>query len=172
MDFKEGKGDMKNFCIKVMILIVLVSTLSLSVCRSADAVAIGVGKEAYDFTLKTLTGEKITLSNELKTKKVVLIFFTTWCPHCASAVPAANAFNKEYGEKVRVIAIDIQEPEAKVKNFAKKTKMTYAVAIDSTGVVANRYGVSGIPTIIAIGKNNKILYRGTHISSMKKRVEF
>jgi len=150
----------------------MLGLLSFAVVVNADAAAIGIGKEAYGFTLETLTGEKITLSTELKTKKVVLIFFTTWCPHCASSVPAANAFYKEYGEKVRVLAIDIQEPKDKVKKFAKKTKMTYAVAVDSTGVIANRYGISGIPTIIAIGKNNKILYRGTSISSMEKRVEF
>ncbi len=163
---------MKSFCIKAMFCVVMLSLLSSAVAVNADAAVIGVGKEAYDFTLETLTGEKISLRTELKTKKVVLIFFTTWCPHCESAVSDANAFYKEYKDKVRVIAIDIQEPEKKVKNFAKRTKMTYAVAIDSTGGVANRYGVSGIPTIIAIGKNNKILYRGTNISSMEKRVEF
>lgn len=163
---------MKMTYAKTVVFAVMFGLLNLNVCGSANAAPIRVGDEAYDFALETLTGEKIVLKTELKTKKVVLIFFTTWCPHCASAVSAANAFNKEYGEKVRLIAIDIQEPKDKVKSFAKKTKMTYAVAIDSTGVVANRYGVSGIPTIIAIGKNNKILYRGTSIDSMKKRVEF
>ncbi|MBL7073525.1 MAG: TlpA family protein disulfide reductase [Candidatus Omnitrophica bacterium] len=163
---------MKKMYAKAIVLAIMFSLLNLNICSNANAAPIGVGGEAYNFTLTTLTDEKISLSTELKTKKVVLIFFTTWCPHCASAVAAANAFNKEYGEKVRVIAIDIQEPKDKVKSFAKKTKMTYAVAIDSTGAVANRYGVSGIPTIIAIDKNNKILYRGTSISTMVKRVEF
>jgi len=138
----------------------------------AGAAPLGAGKEAFDFTLETLSGQKITLSEELKTKRAVLVFFTTWCPHCGATVPSTNTFSKKYAPGVRVIGIDVQESKSKVEDFVKRTKTAYDVVIDATGVVANRYGISGIPTVIAIDKNNKVLYRGTSITDMEKRVEF
>jgi len=159
---------MKSFYIKLIICVVMLGILS----AKAGAAPLGAGKEAFDFTLETLNGQKITLSEELKTKRAVLVFFATWCPHCGASVPATNAFSKKYAADVRVIGIDVQESKTKVEAFVKKTNIAYDVVIDTTGVVANRYGISGIPTVIAIDKNNKILYRGTSTIDMQNRVEF
>jgi len=159
---------MKSFYIKLIICAAMLGILS----TVAGAAPIGVGKEAFDFTLETLSGQKIALSEELKTKRVVLVFFATWCPHCGASVPATNTFSKKYAAGVRVIGIDVQESKPKVEDFVKRTKMAYDVVIDDTGVVASRYRISGIPTVIAIDKNNKVLYRGTSITDMEKRVEF
>jgi len=165
---KKGRLRMKSFYIKLIICAAMLGILT----AESGAAPLSAGKEAFDFTLETLSGQEITLSEELKTKRAVLVFFATWCPHCGAVVPSTNAFSKKYAADVRVIGIDVQESKSKVEDFVKRTQMAYDVVIDATGVVANRYGISGIPTVIVIDKNNKVLYRGTSITDMEKRVEF
>ncbi|MFH1395099.1 MAG: TlpA disulfide reductase family protein [Candidatus Omnitrophota bacterium] len=150
------------------VITVFILTLCISVC----AQPVSPGQNAPDFTLETLKGDRITLADELKIKKVVLVFFATWCPHCVSSVPQVNDFYLKNKDKVSVIAIDIQEPREKVESFMRKRRVEYPVVIDSTAAVSNNYGVSGIPTVIAIDKNKKVLYRGTSIVDLENKVGF
>ncbi|MBU0684136.1 MAG: TlpA disulfide reductase family protein [Candidatus Omnitrophota bacterium] len=160
------KNGIRRFVSLVMAVFVL------TICLPACARPVSPGQSAPDFTLETLEGAKIALTDELKTKKVVLVFFAMWCPHCVSSVPDVNAFYSKNKDKVSVIAIDIQEPRGKVESFIRKRNVEYPVVIDSTASVSNNYGISGIPTVIAIDENKKVLYRGTSIVDLENKIEF
>ncbi|MFH1665677.1 MAG: TlpA disulfide reductase family protein, partial [Candidatus Omnitrophota bacterium] len=97
--------------IKKMFLCVMVMALSLSACGRIESQAGPSGTKAAEFTLKTVDGKEITLSDELKNKKAVLVFGASWCPYCVKEIPEVNAFYSANKDKVSVIGIDIQESE-------------------------------------------------------------
>ncbi len=87
-------------------------------------------------------------------------------------VPDVNAFYARNKGKVNVLGVDIQESKAKVTAFAEKQGITYPVALDTDGKVAGLYQIRGIPSIIAIGEDGAVLFRGHGIKEMEKKVSF
>lgn len=111
-----------------VILIVLVLALAggaLS-CNSFSP------SEALNFTLPTLTGANITLS-ELKGTPVVLNFWATWCPHCGPELPYFEAVAQQSAGGIKVIAIDVGESNSTVQKFFGSYEPTMIVALDSNG---------------------------------------
>src|SRR3990172_5069800 len=53
----------------------------------SDVASPVAGRPAPDFTLQTVDGEAVTLS-DLRGQVVVLNFWATWCPPCRAEMPA------------------------------------------------------------------------------------
>jgi thiol-disulfide isomerase/thioredoxin len=84
--------------------------------------------ETPDFTLPTLTGANITLS-ELKGTPVVLHFWTTVCHTCVSELPYFEDVAQQSEGEIEVIAIDVRESVSTVQNFFSY-EPTMIVALD------------------------------------------
>ena len=153
-------------------ILVIALVFMIGACNGANSQpGTDLGK-APDFTLEKVSGGEIVLSDELKERNVVLVFFATWCPHCVAEVPSVNKFYSEYKDTVSVAGINIQENKAKVSNFIKKRKVEYPIALDSDGTVAGRYNVRGIPAVFAIDKSGKIIYTGHSVEEMKAKIKW
>jgi peroxiredoxin len=70
---------------------------------------------------------------------------------------------KEHGEKVAILAIDIQESQAKVASFAKRKGIAYRVLLDFKADVARLYNIVGTPTLVLIDEAGCIQYKGHDI---------
>jgi len=63
----------------------------------------------------------------LKSDKPVLVdFFAVWCPPCQAMMPLINKFAEDYGDKIKVCKINVDEAPQ----------------------VSQKYGVQSIPTFI------------------------
>ena len=154
-----------------ILFILIVSLLTLSACSKAEG-QLKVGDAAPDFTLETVTGEKIALSDVLKEKKVVLDFWASWCPPCVRAISELEEFYSENKDKVEIIGINIKESKPKVASFIRKKGISYPVVLDSDGKVAGLYNVRSIPTIVAVDKTGEMLYYGHSVKEMTGKVDF
>jgi cytochrome c biogenesis protein CcmG/thiol:disulfide interchange protein DsbE len=116
---------------------------------------------APDFTLKTLDGQEIILS-QLKGKVVLLDFWATWCGPCREAIPHLIQLYKAYRENgFEVIGMSLDKGDGEVvRNFAKSMDIPYPVVIATEEVVRN-YRVTSIPTTFFIDKEGKIRQRIT-----------
>ena len=103
-------------------------------------VAPEVGKQAPDFTLATMTGSEITLS-ELRGMPVVLNFWATWCGYCVAELGYFDAVAKERPGQITVVAINIGQDTPKVKQFFGDYKISFTVALDKDSDVASKYAV-------------------------------
>jgi thiol-disulfide isomerase/thioredoxin len=111
---------------------------------------------APDFTLKTIDGQEITLS-ELKGKAVLLDFWATWCGPCRESIPHLIQLYKTYRENgFEVIGISLDKGDAAVvRNFAKSMDIPYPIVM-ATEETARDYRVTSIPTTFFIDKEGKI----------------
>ncbi len=116
-------------------------------------------QKAPDFTLTTLNGDDITLS-DYRGKVVFLNFWATWCPPCRVEIPHFVDFMEEYEDFIVLgIALDPREFD-KVPAFVDKMGINYPVMLDKKGVSQNQYGpIRSIPTTFVINRDGEIVQK-------------
>ena len=92
---------------------------------------------------------------------VVLInVWATWCGPCRFEIPELEALQKRSGNGLKVVGISVDEGgEDSVKQFVADQKMTYMVAVDPDGRIANLLQTTVLPTSVLIDKRGKIVWR-------------
>lgn len=110
---------------------------------------------APDFTLKTLDGKTISLSN-VKGKVVLLDFWASWCAPCRKELPHIQKLANEFRDKGLIIYGINDEPIDKAIEFLKKNNYSLTVLHDDN-TVAHLYQVTGFPTIVFIDKDGRLV---------------
>jgi len=114
-----------------------------------------VGKE-----LPSLGVDYLGTAPEYKGKPVIVEFWATWCPPCRASIPHLNEVNKKFKEKGLVIIGVSDEDKKTVEEFRKTVPMEYNVALDKTGKLGEKFGITGIPHAFVVGKDGKIAWQG------------
>jgi len=119
------------------------------------------GKDAPDFTVTDINGQKHTLS-EYRGKNVMLIFWAIWCPPCIAEIPHLIELRKTISEdKLAMLAIsyiDWRNTTEAVKRFvAANPIINYTVTSTDVSTMPKPYNlVTGIPCSFFIDPNGKI----------------
>jgi peroxiredoxin len=117
------------------------------------------GDLAPDFTLTTLDGKKVQLS-ELKGKKVIVNFWATWCPPCKAEMPHMQNFYEDFSdeENVEILAVNLtsEDKEESVQNFVQDYGLTFPIPMDTKGVVGETFQAITIPTSYMIDTKGRI----------------
>ncbi|TFB09921.1 TlpA family protein disulfide reductase [Candidatus Marinimicrobia bacterium MT.SAG.2] len=124
--------------------------------------AIGTPDDDYqmapDFTLTSINGEEITLS-DYRGKVVVINFWATWCGPCRYEIPMLIEFQEQYGtDKLIVLGVAINSgSKEEVQKFAAEFNINYPIlhgSDEDLGKLVYLYGnFASIPsTFIVNGK--------------------
>ncbi|TFB13180.1 redoxin domain-containing protein [Candidatus Marinimicrobia bacterium MT.SAG.4] len=124
--------------------------------------AIGTPDDDYqmapDFTLTSINGEEITLS-DYRGKVVVINFWATWCGPCRYEIPMLIEFQELYGtDKLIVLGVAINSgSKEEVQKFADEFNIIYPIlhgSDEELGKLVYMYGnFASIPsTFIVNGK--------------------
>jgi len=114
------------------------------------------GHPAPDFTLQTMTGEPLALS-DLRGKAVVLNFWATWCPPCRAEMPELQAAYAAYAPGgLVVLGVNQAEDRATVQAFLDELGLTFPVVLDTQYEAASRYSVNSLPTTFFIDRDGVI----------------
>ncbi len=103
--------------------------------------AASAGEKAADFTLKSLDGSNVSLS-DYKGKVVLVNFWATWCAPCLKEMPKLNELQAELGEQgLQVISVSADDPkdQAKVKLTTKRMKYEPIVLLDTEAKAISSY---------------------------------
>ena len=103
-------------------------------------------KLAPDFTLNSLDGDPVTLS-QLRGKPVLLIFWATWCSQCRIELDYWKTAYDDYADQnLEILAVNVGESESQVSDFAEEKGLNIKVLLDSDSDVSDSYlGGRGIP---------------------------
>ena len=127
------------------------------------ALSAKVGEAAPDFSLDTLDGKTVKLS-DFRGKPVVLNFWASWCTPCRKEFPMlkdAYAAGKGKWSLVGVNTQDLVESDG--RNFAKAQGATWPNGFDADLAVKKGYGVTGLPETFFIDQDGIIrghIYQG------------
>ncbi len=124
--------------------------------------------EVHDFQIESIYGGEVSLGAYLGKKAVLMLFWTTWCPYCRSALIDLNG-EREYLKSmgIELLAINIGESPQKVISFVERIGLDFTVLLDRNFKVADSYGLLGVPTYIIINKSGKVVFSGNRFSKTK-----
>ena len=122
---------------------------------------VAVGAEAPDFTLQSMDGKEVKLS-DFKGKKVYLKFWASWCGPCKKSMPElmelATKEDRDF-EILSVIAPGLQG-EKTIDQFPKwyeeQGYKDIPVLYDTKGTTFQAYQIRSIPTEFLIDSQGKI----------------
>jgi thiol-disulfide isomerase/thioredoxin len=150
---------MKRHVIAVAALVAVVLGWAFMGRVHADNDTSGLqGKAAPDFSLKTIDGKDVKLS-DMKGSVVVLDFWATWCPPCRASLPHLNKVSQDKAladKGLKVYSINCKEKPDTAKDFLTKNNYSFNVALDSDGKTEESYAVTGIPTTVVVGKDGTV----------------
>jgi cytochrome c biogenesis protein CcmG, thiol:disulfide interchange protein DsbE len=120
-----------------------------------------VGKPAPDFALEVLTGgsagDRVHL-DELKGQAVILDFWATWCEPCQRIAPMLDRVSRKHnGKGLVVVGVNTSDQPGRAPAFAKEKGLSYPIVYDDGDQVAQRYGVTTLPTLVVINSKGAVL---------------
>lgn len=118
------------------------------------------GQLAPDFTLNTLDGKSLTLS-DLKGKKVVLNFWASWCPPCKEEMPHLQEYYEKYAEEdnVEIVGVNLTHTDGsieKIQQFVDSFELTFPIPLMEEAGVDQLYQVLTIPSTFMIDTEGRI----------------
>jgi peroxiredoxin len=116
------------------------------------------GFPAPDFTLDTLDGGQMTLS-DLRGQVVMINLWTSWCPPCRAEMPAINSVyqsNREKGLEVLAVNSTFQDSESAATAFVQEYGLSFPILLDRDGAVSRRYQLQALPTTYFIDRKGII----------------
>jgi cytochrome c biogenesis protein CcmG/thiol:disulfide interchange protein DsbE len=116
------------------------------------------GFQAPDFSLSTLSGETITLS-ELRGQPILINLWATWCPPCRAEMPDLQAVFDAYQEQgflVLAINATYQDSPASAATFVEKYELTFPILMDTSGETARLYQMRALPTSFFVDRKGII----------------
>ncbi|WP_338751520.1 TlpA disulfide reductase family protein [Bacillus sp. FJAT-52991] len=121
---------------------------------------IDVGEKAPDFTVKTIQGEEVSLS-DYEGKKVILNFWATWCPPCKAEMPHMQKYYEKEAEKnnVEILAVNLTKNDKgkeTVADFVKQYGLTFPILLDEEGTLGEQYQAFTIPTTYVLNTDGTV----------------
>jgi len=117
---------------------------------------IEVGKRAPDFTVYTIDGAAVTLS-QLRGKIVMVNFWAIGCGACVAEMPDIEAVYKTWaGKELRILAINAGDHPIYIRNFIAEQKTSLPIFIDSDRTAVRDYQISRIPRTFFIDSSGMI----------------
>jgi cytochrome c biogenesis protein CcmG/thiol:disulfide interchange protein DsbE len=140
---------------------VLVTPTNIPPTPDADSepTAIAGPPAAPGFTLKTLNGSQVSLS-QFRGHPVLINFWASWCAPCRLEMPElVRAYQAHQAEGFVILAVNVthQDTIQEAQRFAAEFDMSFPVLLDETGEVAdNLYQLRGLPSSTFVDSNGLI----------------
>jgi cytochrome c biogenesis protein CcmG, thiol:disulfide interchange protein DsbE len=152
-----AKGvNWRNVAIVAVVVLPIVALLAFGFGHDPHAVPFALkDTPAPDFTLRTLDGEQVRLS-DLRGKPVVLNFWASWCEPCKFEHELLQQASRYYGQSVAFLGVVYQDQEASVRRYLLDHPSAYRHTLDPDSKVAIDYGVSGVPESYLVDANGVI----------------
>lgn len=132
---------------------------SIPLLREGDGVAQGslVGRPAPNLVARDLDGRRWSLADG-DGRVVWVNFWATWCPPCATEMPAMQALAEAHPDDLLILGVDWGEGADRVGDFAERYAIAYPILLDPT--LDNFYrwsSADGLPRHYFVGPDGTVV---------------
>ena len=105
----------------------------------------------------TIDGKEIETGQHAG-KVLVVTFWASWCGPCRKELPLLEGIQRAGKDKVQVVAVNIEDRD-KFRQISKALapSLTLTLTHDFSKQSSDAYGVKGIPHLVIIGRDGKII---------------
>lgn len=131
---------------------------------SPSAGSPAVGEQAPTFLYTDLIRRGTVMFDTFeRNRPVLLLFLQTACRSCHREVLALKRFEAEL-EGVGVMAVFIDMTPRNVKKYVEENELPFTCTWDSSGEIAESYGITFSPTCFLLDASRKVVkvYKGFH----------
>ena len=115
------------------------------------------GSIMHDFELEDTNGNKLVLSELLGEYDCVLLnFWFINCPYCIMEFPELDKVAKEFGDKVKVIAINPVDRPAATKDYKDNSTLSFDMVSDP--YIAMGFGFDAYPVSVVIDRYGMVAF--------------
>lgn len=97
-------------------------------------------------------------------RPVALIFWQSWCRSCLEEAPQLARDVEQWRDQIDFFGVvpgpDESVDDAALDTAIEKNGLTHPQVRDRDLALTRRFGVEGTPTIIVLGREREVLYRG------------
>ena len=114
-------------------------------------------------SLKARHGKKTLGPENFKGKYLLIDFWASWCGPCRKAIPhLKEAYAKYKAQGFEILSVSIDRKETDWKKALNEEKMPWSqtCAPNSGKDIMSTYQFSGIPHLVLLDKDGKIIERG------------
>ncbi len=114
---------------------------------------------AFDFTLKSRSGENVRLA-ELRGQVILINFWASWCAPCRKELPKLEDLHQKYKDLgVTILGINIDENPELSKKILKDVTVTFPVLFDTDSSVSGQYEIAAMPSTFLVDKHGNFRFR-------------
>lgn len=125
---------------------------------AAPAHAIEEGARAPEIGLRDTEGNAVRLS-ELRGKVVLVDFWASWCAPCRQEMPILEDLHARYAEQgLVIVGVNIDRDAENMRDFLRRTPVSFRVVHDGQHRVADRYGPPRMPSSYFIDRRGVVRY--------------
>jgi len=115
-----------------------------------------VGSKLGDFSLQSITGETVRLS-DYEGRPVLINTWAIWCPPCKAEMPLLNQYYQAHAaEGFVILAINAGDTQAEADAFASQNDLRFPVLLDPGTQLLNQMAIHSFPTSILIGRDGVV----------------
>ncbi len=173
-------NDMKQDC-PLDTLKALVSNFSDTKSIYLDAIneyidkqeKLEIGQPFIDFTLKTILGEDVKLSDIVSANKLTLVdFWASWCNPCRKENPnVLAAYNKYHKAGFEVLGVSVDQDDAEWMKAVRDDELIWTQVRDADNSASDLYSIYYIPSNFLIDQNGTIIAKGLRGEDLEAKLD-
>ena len=143
--------------------------------RMAGLKAVSVGQPALDFTINSIEGKPVKLS-DFKGQYVLIDFWASWCMPCRQENPnLVRAYNEYKDKNFTILGVSLDKDPSAWKKAIADDNLTWTHVSelkDFEGTAVRLYQIEAIPTSFLIDPSGKIIaknLRGEQLDAFLKK---
>jgi thiol-disulfide isomerase/thioredoxin len=104
--------------------------------------------------LKDIAGNPIDPAR-LKDRAVVVEMWATWCPPCRSTMTWLPSLQKQYGDRLAIVAIAVDSSEDEVAKTRAAITPNYPIVMGTSDVIAAFGAVAAVPKLLVFDRHGR-----------------
>lgn len=141
-----------------IVFCLLCGLLGTSFAASAGELKVWSGGRTPPLALRDIDGKAHNLAT-YRGQVVLVNFWATWCEPCRDEMPSIQRLRQKLaGKPFMVLAVNVDEPESRIRNFLEKMPLDFPVLVDNGKVATRAWKVRVLPASFIVGRDGRIRY--------------